>query len=138
MNIITKLLPSGQHEIFLDEGSIGKVWKFKNSHIFGLSLNGVYWDTTGKMTTQGSPIKRFNRMKDAIKYIEDVLEEKRRRIKMSVEAKKVIAFVCEKCGKTNFVIDTLEGPWCGFVYPKTDNIMCEFCKHDNNVIKKFL
>ena len=73
LKISAKLLPSGQHEIFMNEKSIGKVWKFKNSHTFGLILNGIFYDTTGKIATGGSPIKSFKRMRDAMEYVKDIL-----------------------------------------------------------------
>lgn len=72
VNITTKRLINGHHIIKLEGGtSIGEVYRFDHSKMFGLTLDDVRWNSKGEIqeaSVGGHVVKRFKRMKDALEY----------------------------------------------------------------------
>lgn len=54
--------------------------------------------------------------------------------KVTVEISRAIQFKCEKCGHIQYAEYTLTPGWYEDRAVNEDNILCEYCNHDQHVI----
>lgn len=61
------------HLLFSGEEEIGEAWKLRKRAGFGVRLHGIYWLGPKPNTRYGTTVKRVPRLKDAVVFAEEVL-----------------------------------------------------------------